>query len=259
MNWRWKPHECVLLRFDPQIFLEFVRGKKLAFIGDSLARNHMESLLCFLSKVETPIDHYEDSEDRKRIWYFPGHEFTLMILWTKFLVNGEERVINGSSSGIFDLHPHKVDEKWTNDIPAIDYIIISDVHWFFRTIYLHNDTGVIGCVYCDTPNMTDYGVGFALGVAFRSALNHINRCENCKARVILVRTFSPAHFENGTWDSGGRCNRTRPLREKEINLSSNDWGLRSLQMEEVEKANVEGKKKGKICSIGCDEGNADET
>ncbi|GMI67053.1 TRICHOME BIREFRINGENCE-LIKE 22, ALTERED XYLOGLUCAN 4-LIKE [Hibiscus trionum] len=245
LNWRWKPHECVLPRFDPQIFLEFVHGKKLAFVGDSVARNHMESLLCLLSKVETPIDRYEDSEDRKRIWYFPGHEFTLMILWTKFLVDGEERVINGSSSGVFDVHLDKVDENWSKDLPAIDYIIISDSHWFFRTIYLHDDTGVVGCVYCDTPNVTDYGVGIALRMAVRSALNHINRCENCKVRVTLVRTISPAHFENGTWDSGGRCNRTRPLSEREINLRSNEWELRSLQMEEIEKANVEGKKKGK--------------
>ncbi|KAK8598350.1 hypothetical protein V6N13_094323 [Hibiscus sabdariffa] len=136
LNWRWKPHDCVLPRFDPQIFLEFVHGKKLAFIGDLVARNHMESLLCLLSKVESPIDRYKDSEDRNRIWYFPDHEFTLMILWTKFLVHGEERVINGSSSGIFYLHLHKVDEKWSKDLPAIDYIIISDAHWFFQTIYL---------------------------------------------------------------------------------------------------------------------------
>ncbi|KAK8552915.1 hypothetical protein V6N13_055693 [Hibiscus sabdariffa] len=118
------------------IFLKFVHGKKLAFIGDSVARNHMESLICLLSKVESPIDRYKDSEDRNQIWYFPDHELTLKILWTKFLVHGEERVINGLSSGIFYLHLHKVDEKWSKDLPAIDYIIISDAHWFFRTIYL---------------------------------------------------------------------------------------------------------------------------
>ncbi|KAE8661296.1 hypothetical protein F3Y22_tig00113726pilonHSYRG00079 [Hibiscus syriacus] len=46
LNWRWKPDKCVLPRFDPKTFLEFVKGKKLGFIGDSVARNHVESLLC---------------------------------------------------------------------------------------------------------------------------------------------------------------------------------------------------------------------
>ena len=51
MYWRWKPDGCDLPRFAPSMFLGIVRGKKLAFIGDSLARNHMESLLCLLSQV----------------------------------------------------------------------------------------------------------------------------------------------------------------------------------------------------------------
>lgn len=55
LYWRWKPDDCELPRFDPKIFLAIVRGKKLAFVGDSLARNHMESILCLLSQVNTHI------------------------------------------------------------------------------------------------------------------------------------------------------------------------------------------------------------
>ncbi|KAE8678311.1 hypothetical protein F3Y22_tig00111427pilonHSYRG00421 [Hibiscus syriacus] len=47
-NWRWKPSKCDLPRFDAKKFLELMRGKTLAFIGDSVARNQMESLLCLL-------------------------------------------------------------------------------------------------------------------------------------------------------------------------------------------------------------------
>lgn len=168
-----------------------------------------------------------------------------MILWTKFFVAGEERVVNGSSSGIFDLHLDRIDEEWNRDLPALNYVVISAAHWFFRPIYLHDAAGVVGCVYCSTPNVTDYGVGFALKMAIRSALNHINRCKKCKVKVTLVRTFSPAHFENGTWNTGGRCNRTSPLNEGEINLNGMEWELRNFQMEEIEKARIEGSKKGK--------------
>ena len=54
LHWKWKPDGCELPRFDPLTFLGIVRGKTLAFVGDSLARNQMESLLCLLSQV-TPF------------------------------------------------------------------------------------------------------------------------------------------------------------------------------------------------------------
>lgn len=51
LKWRWKPDECELPIFDPYKFLELVRGKSLAFVGDSVARNHIQSLICLLSRV----------------------------------------------------------------------------------------------------------------------------------------------------------------------------------------------------------------
>lgn len=54
LKWRWRPAACELPRFDASWFLELVRGKSLAFVGDSLARNHMQSLMCLLSKVKAP-------------------------------------------------------------------------------------------------------------------------------------------------------------------------------------------------------------
>lgn len=50
-NWRWKPSQCDLPRFDGRKFLELMRGKTLAYIGDSVARNQMESMLCILWQV----------------------------------------------------------------------------------------------------------------------------------------------------------------------------------------------------------------
>ena len=50
-NWRWKPFQCDLPRFDARKFLNLMRGKTIAFIGDSVARNQMESLLCILWQV----------------------------------------------------------------------------------------------------------------------------------------------------------------------------------------------------------------
>lgn len=51
MNWRWKPDKCELPLFDAAQFLELVTGKTLAFIGDSVGRNQMQSLVCLLASV----------------------------------------------------------------------------------------------------------------------------------------------------------------------------------------------------------------
>lgn len=50
-RWRWQPSQCKLPRFDATEFLEISRGKRMAFVGDSVARNQADSLVCFLSQV----------------------------------------------------------------------------------------------------------------------------------------------------------------------------------------------------------------
>lgn len=55
VKWKWKPHGCHLPRFDPEQFLNALRGMNLAFVGDSVARNQKDSLLCMLSQASTII------------------------------------------------------------------------------------------------------------------------------------------------------------------------------------------------------------
>ncbi|KAI3882774.1 hypothetical protein MKW92_041183, partial [Papaver armeniacum] len=207
LNWRWKPNECELPRFDPKTFLKIVRAKKLAFIGDSVARNQMESLLCLLSQEETPIDVYKDSEDRFRTFYFTNYNFTLMI-----------------------------DNTWIQKLPGLDYIVISDAHWFFRESYLYESEKLIGCIYCSEPNVTNIGPAFAIGKAFNTALKFISRCQDCNDGLFtLIRTFSPPHFENGSWNGGGSCNRTSPFSEEKIDYGGSEWEFRSNQVQVVER------------------------
>ena len=52
-NWRWKPDDCDLPLFDGRKFLELMRDKTVAFVGDSVARNQFESMLCILSQASS--------------------------------------------------------------------------------------------------------------------------------------------------------------------------------------------------------------
>ncbi|KAK1269142.1 hypothetical protein QJS04_geneDACA006895 [Acorus gramineus] len=238
---RWKPDECELPRFQPENFLRLVRGKKMAILGDSVARNQMESLLCLLSQAETPIDTYKDSEERDRTWHFPTHNFTLMVIWTRFLVTTTERLANGTPSAIYDLQIDSPDPAWASKLPSlIDYIVISNGHWFFRQLYLHdnNNNNLIRCVFCPEPDINHIGPAHAIAMALRTALTFLKKYE--EQTTTIVRTFAPSHFENGAWNTGGTCNRTVPLGEGDVDWKGYELEVRGGQVEEVERVRVGG-------------------
>ncbi|KAH7674467.1 PC-Esterase protein [Dioscorea alata] len=246
--WRWKPDNCELPRFDPSMFLSIVQRKKLAFIGDSLARNQMESLLCLISQVETPVSKHRDADGKFQTWYFPSHDFTLMVMWTEFLVVANERIINGTASNEFDLHLDKVNGNWSDKIAGIHYAIISSGNWFFRTNYLYKGGKLIGCIYCRNSNLTDYGPVYAIKSALSTSLEFISKCKDCEEMVTVLRTYTPSHFEHGAWFDGGYCNRTQPLSESEVNLNGSSWRVRESQVEEFGKIvqRVERKEKKRL-------------
>lgn len=59
MKWKWQPDGCNLPVFDPVEFLETLRNKSLAFVGDSVGRNQMQSLICLLSRVNSTFSRFD--------------------------------------------------------------------------------------------------------------------------------------------------------------------------------------------------------
>eukprot|EP00271_Cylindrocystis_brebissonii_P012057 TRINITY_DN30125_c0_g1_i1.p1 TRINITY_DN30125_c0_g1~~TRINITY_DN30125_c0_g1_i1.p1 ORF type:complete len:552 (+),score=32.14 TRINITY_DN30125_c0_g1_i1:106-1761(+) len=49
-HYRWQPHGCVLPSLNVTHFLERLRGKRMIFVGDSLARQSFQSLLCIIEE-----------------------------------------------------------------------------------------------------------------------------------------------------------------------------------------------------------------
>ncbi|KAJ4761460.1 TRICHOME BIREFRINGENCE-LIKE 21 [Rhynchospora pubera] len=135
LYWRWKPDGCDLPWFEPQRFLDLVRGKKLAFIGDSIARNQFESLLCLLSQVDTAIQIEGNSTSKYRTIHFQSSNFTLMVMWSEYYVKAVPNT-NCDAIGCFDLYLDKVNLNWTSRLPGLDYLVISGGNWlktFVRT------------------------------------------------------------------------------------------------------------------------------
>ncbi|KAF5941334.1 hypothetical protein HYC85_022501 [Camellia sinensis] len=243
MKWRWKPDDCELPLFDAARFLEIVRGKSMAFVGDSLARNQMQSLGCMLSSVSTKINvlpifmaknflllnffipcsktlitvrslknllvasfvEQSNTTDIKfRRWFYPDYNFTLQLSRTPFLVKA--RGVSPYPAKPIDLYLDEVHEVWPTQVEAFDYVIISIGHWFAKPVMYHEKGKVVGCSSCKEKN---------------------------------IKT-SPSEEMKGR----GNCIRTRPFEKREMKY---DWYISTfhmMQMDEFRVAKRKGRERG---------------
>lgn len=210
LKWRWKPDGCDLPRFDPHRFLQIVANKSVAFVGDSLARNHMQSLFCLLAKVEKPKDvSVTDRADPNMILYYEGYNFTMYLFWSPFLVRSEEDV-----AGVFKLYLDEPDSRWLSVASQLDYVLLSGANWFTRQSYFYEGGQLVGGVYVPLNFTSSLTNQHSHRMAFRTALRALASAR-FRGKVIL-RTLSPmSHFEGGAYDAGGDCRRTRPYRADE--------------------------------------------
>jgi len=71
-------------RFNATKMLEFIRGKRLVFVGDSINRNQWESLLCMLlSAVKDPKRVYE-ARGRKITKERGNYSFRFLVIIQNF-------------------------------------------------------------------------------------------------------------------------------------------------------------------------------
>ncbi|KAK4418540.1 protein trichome birefringence-like 26 [Sesamum alatum] len=181
--WRWKPTHCDLPKLDPNKFLKLMRDKSVAFIGDSIMRNHVQSLLCLLSQVEQAVEVYHDEPYKNRRWSFPSHRFTVSVVWSPFLTKAftfEDD--NGVSSGIIQLHLDKLDSIWTQQYDNFDYVVIAGGKWFLKSAVYYENNAIVGCHNCHDQNITELGFEYAYRKALNSTLKFISETKHRPTR-----------------------------------------------------------------------------
>ncbi|XP_027362808.1 protein ALTERED XYLOGLUCAN 4-like [Abrus precatorius] len=239
LHWRWKPSRCHLPRFEPNTFLQLIKNKHVAFVGDSLGRNQIESLICMLTTASKPKGvHHEGSQ----LYHFGSHN-SLSFYWSPFLVEGAQRKSRGPHYNTMYLD--HVNMRWARDLDQMDLIVLSFGHWFsVPSVYYEGDK-VIGCLNYPGLNCTNIGFYGPLRKALRTALNSIIERKVIKGNGIgvIMRTFSPSHFE-GVWDKGGTCSKNGPYRKGERKLEGVNAEIRHIEIEEVENAKAKAKQFG---------------
>ncbi|RDX65027.1 Protein trichome birefringence-like 20, partial [Mucuna pruriens] len=247
LKWRWKPDQCDLPLFDANLFLNLVKGKSMAFLGDSVGRNQMNSLLCLLNHVAHPEDitkNYTTDPIYFRRWFYADYNFTLVTLWSPFLVRAKDGDLKDDyNNKIMNLYLDKADEAWTREVESFHFVIISAGQWFFRPLALYEKGKLVGCNRCGHNNIKDLTHHYGYRKAFRTAFRTLARLKGYKG-VTILRTFSPAHFENSEWNKGGSCERTKPYTKEEMKFDGFIFDTYLTQVKEFRAAQKKARKTG---------------
>nr|XP_043631836.1 protein trichome birefringence-like 19 [Erigeron canadensis] len=244
IKWRWQPDKCDLPEFDAVEFLEIVRGKSLAFIGDSVGRNQMQSLVCMLANEAYPIDVSHTNDTRFRRWMFPTYNFTIVALWSPLLMKVRDpSPENFTRNSLMNLYLDEADDVWTSQLQNLDIVIFSAGQWFYRPYMYYEKGELVGCRLCNQANITEQTVYFAYQKAFETTFTTLLNRQNYTGLAFL-RSYSPQHFENGVYNNGGNCVRTRPYTSEEMKLDGYQLQMYQTQVNEFKAAQKEGEKRG---------------
>lgn len=214
-NWRWKPSQCDLPRFDGKKFLELMRGKTLAFIGDSVARNQMESMLCILWQVEVPKNRGNRKMQR---WFFRSTSVMIVRMWSSWLVHQSTEAIDFAPQGVVKLHLDVPDQDIMEFLPKFDVVVLSSGHWFAKQSVYVLDNKIVGgqLWWPDKSRHMKVNNIEAFGISVETILSAIVTHPNYTG-VAIVRSYSPDHYEGGAWNTGGSCTgKVRPLAAGEL-------------------------------------------
>ncbi|WOL00770.1 hypothetical protein Cni_G09483 [Canna indica] len=236
LHWKWKPRDCDLPPLDAKRFLETMRDKTWALIGDSLIRNQGDSLLCILSKEDLAVDFYHDEAWKTSFFRLPSYNITVLQIWSPFLVASQysDAPPDPGTTAVDQISIDTLDPSWAALYSSLDYVVVSVGHWFTRpmTMLVKERELVTGCYNCEGYNLTVFKVEEVYRRVLRLFLNFVGA--SLHKPTVIYRSWTSKHFESGDYNSGGVCNRIVPYKPGEYSGVEMDWKMRGAEMEELD-------------------------
>ncbi|XP_028793803.1 protein trichome berefringence-like 7 [Neltuma alba] len=198
LNWRWKPSDCDLPRFDVSNVLEMFRGKRIVFVGDSMSRTQWESLICMLMagvKDKRSVYEVNQNEISKRIRFlgvrFSAFNFTIEYFRSVFLVQPGPVPKHAPKRVKSTLRLDRLDDisdRWADS----DVLIFNTGHWWVPSKLFD-----AGCYFQVGRSLK---IGMSIPIAFRTALgtwaSWIERKINKNRTRVFFRTYEPSHWSD---------------------------------------------------------------
>ncbi|RLN12720.1 protein ALTERED XYLOGLUCAN 4-like [Panicum miliaceum] len=243
LDWRWQPAGgCPLPAFDAAAFLTAVRGRHVAFVGDSMARNQAESLVCLLGASAFPprLVHRDadPGEFRFRRWAFPSHGVTVSVYWAPFLARATGRV-DDYHLPYSSVHLDALAERWSAEAGTMDVAVLSAGHWFLKWAVFYNGSEVLGAHMLPDLNHTEIGFASPFREVIRKSLERLLGSGGGGGRTVVLATISPSHFEKA-WDDPTTCARKAPYKDGENEVDGEAAELRRVVKEEASAAAWDG-------------------
>ncbi|TVU11903.1 hypothetical protein EJB05_45513, partial [Eragrostis curvula] len=236
LDWRWQPDGCPLPAFDAKAFLSAMRGKHVALVGDSMARNQAQSLICLLSaSYPYRLLHRDPEPNENNFWRyaFPSHDVTVSYFWAPFLVRANGNPEDDSIRYNY-VHLDEPGDRWAAEAETIDVVVLAAGHWLLNGGIYYNGSEVIGAHR--TPefnNNTSIGYAWPLRMAYRKA---VERLSSGRPRTVVLATFSPSHFEGRPIDSPTACTKMEPYKKGEKDLEWIYKEVRDIVYDEAKAA-----------------------
>ncbi|CAD6339707.1 unnamed protein product [Miscanthus lutarioriparius] len=133
-------------------------------LGDSMARNQAQSLVCLLSSAFPSRLLYRDEGQGKQkhnFWRyaFPAHDVRVSFYWNPFLVRATGKA-EDESIPYNHVHLDQPGDGWGADADTIDVAVLAAGHWLLNGAIYYNGSEVIGAH--NAPAEMNYtGIGYA--------------------------------------------------------------------------------------------------
>ncbi|KAK4751965.1 hypothetical protein SAY87_020763 [Trapa incisa] len=208
MKWRWKPKHCDIPQFNAHRILEYLRGKRVVFVGDSLSRTQWESFICMLmTGVQDKRSVYEANGKKitKQIRFlsvvFSSYNFRVDFYRSVFLVQPGPVPKRAPKRVKTTITLDKLDDI-SNEWIDSDALIFNSGHWWNPTKLFE-----MGWYFQQGGSLK---LGMPISSAFRTALetwaSWVENNIDTNRTSVFFRTFESSHWSGRSRSS---CKVTR--------------------------------------------------